>query len=163
MFWRLHQCLAAVTHEMSPRGSGLAVSVSCGKELPLQDMCASLRDGGTPNGALRPPRIAQRRERRGEGRRGEKEAENTSRGAISPREVFTRAQQRAIEANERDETLRGMCDTSRFQARAAWKRRDVQEDVQDVQERGKERCAGSRAGGMLKEVGAKHSNSRLFW
>lgn len=102
-----------------------------------------LRDAGTTNGALRSPRIAQER-------RGEKEGEGTSRGAILP---FARAQQRAIEANGRDETLRGMCDRSRFQG---WKRRDVQEDVQeDIQaERcaragnvSPERCAGSRAGG----------------
>lgn len=61
-----------------------------------------------------------------------------------------------------------MCDRSRLQGRATWKRRDVQEDVRAEGCAGAgsvrpERRAGSRAGGMLKEVGAKQSNSRLFW
>lgn len=55
------------TRPVTPKGrAGRARERRRGRELPLQDVCTGLRDAGTPNGALRSPRIAEGKERRGQ-------------------------------------------------------------------------------------------------
>lgn len=131
--------------EVAVAGCARECEWCCRRELPLQDVCTALRDAGTPNGALRSPRIAEGKERRGQERR------QRGRGhfpGLRPSLCQSPAEGNRSKWKRRDLAR----DVSRFPGRATWKRRDVQGDVQAegcarVGTVRPERCAGSRAGG----------------